>query len=384
MMSIHNNMSFLKANRNFGMHQTKLQKAMERLSSGSRINSAADDPAGLGVSEKMRAQIRGLNKEIENCQRSISMLQTAEGGLNETHNILGRMKELAAMASDGTLTDEDRELANIEYQALMKELDHIAGTTTFNGFKLLGGDEANQGKFGAMQLGILEESFGGSYAGDGDGKLVISSDGGDSATLALEINGERISTRLEGRGDVVFTLQDGSDIILTGLDGAKLRSGSLVGLDFSGNSSVLEGAAATLQRTGIGVGESTDEWSLSVADVRASNLGNTGSGSSLADTDILTQEGARRANELVDLASKQVSAMRAGLGASIKRLERTINQMQQMELNLTDAESRIRDADMAKEMMEYTKYSILSQAAQSMMAHAIQEPNQVIALINSL
>lgn len=384
MMSVHTNMSFLKAHRNFGMQQDMVQKSLQRISSGSRINSAADDPAGLGVSEKMRAQIRGLGKEIENCQRSMSMLQTAEGGLNEAHSILGRMKELAAMASDATLTDEDRYLANIEYQAMIQELNQISRTTTFNGIQLLGGDQSNQGKYGALQLGILEGSFGGSYAGSGEGKLVISSDSADSATLTLKINGEMVSAVLEGKGDVVFTLGDGSNVTLTGLDTAKLCSGSLEGVDFSGNSSVLANATATLRRSGISVGTSTDEWNLSVADVRASNLGNTGNGSSLADTDILTQEGARKANELVELASKQVSAMRAGLGASINRLEHTISRMQMMEQNLTDAESIIRDADIAKEMMEYTKHSILTQAAQAMMSHALQEPNQIITLINSL
>lgn len=270
----------MNAYRNLAANYSKMALAMERLSSGLRINRAADDPAGLAISEKMRAQIRGLEMAQKNAQDGISLIQTAEGALHETHAMLHRIRELAVRsASDTHMTEGDRQAMQMEVNELLEEIDAITGRTEFNTQKLLDG------------------SF-------KDKKI----------------------------------------------------------------------------HTGANAGQNMD---ISISDMRADALGLS---DLYADPEemtggILTQEGANAAIEIADAAINKVSMERARLGAKQNRLEHTINSLSVTHENLVAAESRIRDADIAKEMMNFTKYYILTQAAQAILAQANQIPQGMLQLL---
>ena len=279
-MIINHNIAALNTHRQLGSATNAQAKSMEKLSSGQRINRAGDDAAGLAISEKMRGQIRGLDQASRNAQDGISLIQTAEGALNETHDILQRMRELAVQSSTDTNTDTDRGELQKEFNQLAKEITRISKTTEFNTQKLLDGSDA-------------------------DGKV-----------FHIGANAEQNLTLTIGAMDAT---------------------------------TLLVGTGATEVDT-VGV-------------------------------DISTQTGADAAITLVNTAIETVSAERAKLGATQNRLEHTINNLATSSENLTAAESRVRDVDMAKEMMEQTKNSILAQASQAMLAQANQTPQNVLQLL---
>ncbi|HEU5140609.1 MAG TPA: flagellin [Bacillales bacterium] len=274
-MRINHNIAALNTWHQLTSNSSNVQKSLEKLSSGLRINSAADDAAGLAISEKMRAQIRGLEQATRNAQDGISLLQTAEGALNETHSILQRMRELAVQSSNGTLTDEDRDKIQEEVDQLIEEIDEIAQDTQFNKKNLI------------------------------DGSL-----SGTSGAITLQIGAN------------------------------------------SGQTMSVEIASATVSGLGLGSG-----------------------------VDLSSQSGATAAIATIDTAIQTVSTQRAKLGAYQNRLEHTINNLSTSAQNLTAAESRIRDVDMAKAMMTFTKQNILMQASQAMLAQANQMPQGVLQLL---
>jgi flagellin len=277
-MRINHNISALNAYRQLTVNNNASSKNLERLSSGLRINRGGDDAAGLSISEKMRAQIKGLDTAAKNCQDGISLIQTAEGALTETHSILQRMRELAMQASNDIYTADDRTSLQTETDALIAELDRIGGTTQFNGINIL------------------------------DGSLAA---GGTPVVLQAGPNGlvaEQITVAIED---------------MTG-SGAELAVGG-----------VLVDSVANAQ-TGIAS---------------------------------------------IDLAIQNVSTQRSDLGAIQNRLEHTVSSLSVSSENLTAAESRIRDVDMAKEMVEFTKNSILMQSAQAMLAQANTMPQNVLQLL---
>jgi flagellin len=279
-MIINHNIAALNTHRQLGSANAAQMNSMEKLSSGLRINSAKDDAAGLSISEKMRGQIRGLEQGAKNAQDGISMIQTAEGALNETHDILQRMRELAVQSANDTNTDIDRQELQKEFNQLAKETTRIATTTEFNTHKLLDGSDV-------------------------DGKV-----------FQIGANATQNLTLVFGKTDA----------------------------------------------TTLGVATGTDE-------------------TDTVGIDISSQAGADAAITLVNTAIQTVSGHRSELGATQNRLEHTINNLGTSAENLTAAESRIRDVDMAKEMMEQTKNSILSQAAQAMLAQANQQPQAVLQLL---
>ncbi len=288
-MRIQHNISALNTHRNLTANQGSSAKNLEKLSSGFKINRAGDDAAGLAISEKMRGQIRGLDMATKNSQDGISLIQTAEGALNETHSILQRMRELAVQSSNDTNTDEDRAELQKEVNQLANEITRISNDTEFNTKNLL--------------------------AGGFDGTFHIGANQGQSLNVKIEA-----------------------------MDAATL----LVG----------EGTAATTA-----AGEVTAKATVT------------------AGIDISTQADADAAITVINTAIETVSAQRSDLGAFQNRLEHTINNLGTSSENLTAAESRIRDVDMAKEMMNFTKNNILSQAAQSMLAQANQQPQGVLQLL---
>ncbi|PRS37733.1 flagellin [Bacillus sp. RJGP41] len=273
-MIINHNISALNTHRQLSSATNAQSKSMEKLASGMRINRAGDDAAGLAISEKMRGQIRGLDQASRNSQDGISMIQTAEGALNETHDILQRIRELAVQSSSDTNTADDRAQIQKENADLIAEIDRIATTTEFNTQKLLDGTGGASGVF-TFQIGANEDQ-----------------------TL-----------------DVTF---------------ADMRSSALF--------------------------------------TTPPALGTDAATSTAATSDI-------------DAAIKKVSDERSQMGAKQNRLEHTINNLNTSSENLTAAESRVRDVDMAKEMMEQTKNSILSQAAQAMLAQANSAPQGILQLL---
>jgi len=274
-MRIQHNINALNSLRQLGTNNSATGKNIEKLSSGFRINRAGDDAAGLAISEKMRGQIRGLEQAQQNANDGISLIQTAEGGLNETHAILQRMRELAVQSANGTYQDSvDRENLQKEVSALSSEIDRISSATHFNKIQLLDGSMA-------------------------------------TTNLKFQIGAN-------GNSDQTVT--------------------------------------------------------LSVADMSSSGLG-------LKDITVAGQDSANAAIATIDKAINDVSGTRADLGALQNRLEHTVNNLGVTSENLTAAESRIRDVDMAKEMMQYTKNNILTQAAQAMLAQANQQPQGVLQLL---
>lgn len=269
-MIINHNMNAMTAHRQMGINTANQGKAIEKLSSGQRINRAGDDAAGLAISEKMRGQIRGLEQGSRNAQDGISMIQTAEGAVNETHAILQRMRELSVQSANGTNTDDDRTLIDKEFQALKSEVTRIGTQTQFNKQDLLNADD----------------------------------------------------------NEILFQVGANQDQTIS----------------------------VTLQSMG------------------AEGLG-------INDLDITGQDTATAAIETLDTAIETTSAFRADLGSVQNRLEHTIAQTNNSAENLQAAESRIRDVDMAKEMMNLSKNNVLVQAAQSMLSQANQQPNQVLSLL---
>ncbi|KML41302.1 flagellin [Cytobacillus firmus] len=412
-MRINHNIAALNTYRQLNTASTNQSKSMEKLSSGLRINKAGDDAAGLAISEKMRGQIRGLDMASKNAQDGISLIATAEGALNETHDILQRMRELAVQASNDTNTTTDREEIQKEINQMTSEINRIGNTTEFNTQKLLNGEKTTTtvAQAGSVALdsgaGVLTITDGsGSADANGikiafttaaDDNLAVTQSG-DTITIALadttagNNTASAIQTALQGLGTVNGV--DVSDWTVsadaTWTASAPITA-NVAATNLSGGADA--GAALNFQ---IGANEN-QSLSLEINDMRAVALGistaNTGADAKLAVTDgtssataeqalsVLTHDDAADTVTKIQAAIDTVSAERSKLGANQNRLEHTINNLGTSSENLTAAESRIRDVDMAKEMMTQTKNSILSQAAQAMLAQANQQPQGVLQLL---
>ncbi|MCR5740689.1 MAG: flagellin [Lachnospiraceae bacterium] len=273
-MVVQHNLTAMNSNRMLGLTQSSLTKSTEKLSSGYKINRAADDAAGLAISEKMRRQVRGLTQASANAQDGISAVQTAEGALNEVHDMLQRMNELATQAANDTNMTTDREYIQSEMNALVDEIDRVSKTTTFN------------------EQSLLDGSFTGK-------KLQVGAEGTDEQTITININ--------------------------------------------------------KMSASGIGVTKSA--------------------------VDVSTHAKAQTAIGNIKTALKSVSQQRSDIGAIQNRLEHTISNLDNVVENTTAAESRIRDTDMAAEMVKFSNRNILQQAGQSMLAQANQSNQGVLSLL---
>ncbi|GAF67097.1 flagellin [Bacillus sp. TS-2] len=314
-MIINNNIPAMNTYRQMGINQNAGQSAMEKLSSGLRINRAGDDAAGLAISEKMRAQVRGLDQASRNAQDGISMIQTAEGALQETHEILQRMRELATQASNDTYTDRDRAEIQKEINDLTSEINRISNTTEFNTKNLLSG---GTGATATFQIGA---------------------NNGQSMTIEIE-NMSAEALGLTGTAGAAAAV--GSSV-------TTLISGTAVGgANYAAANGVTNGTDNTEIAAGLSVGSHAD---------------------------------ATAAIEVINNAIETVSAQRSTLGSFQNRLEHTISNLDNSAENLQAAESRIRDVDMAKEVMEMTRANILGQASQAMLAQANQQPQAVLQLL---
>ena len=285
-MVINHNMSAMFSNRSLGVTNVALQKDMEKLSSGMKINRAGDDASGLAVSEKMRAQIRGLNRASRNATDGISFIQTTEGYLQETEDIVQRIRELAVQSSNGIYTEEDREMIQVEVSSLIAEVDRIASAAQFNGLNMLTGRYARP---------------------TGENNV--------TASMWLHI-------------------------------GANMD-----------------------QRTQVYIGTMT---------AAALGIRNVGTEEILT---LATPDDANRAIGTLDESLKRINKQRADLGAYQNRLEKTVEGLNVAAENTQASESRIRDTDMAAEMVEFTKNNVLQQAGTAMLAQANQSSQNVLSLL---
>jgi flagellin len=319
-MRINTNIAALNSYNQLNNTNNNLSRSLERLSSGKRINSAADDAAGLAISEKMNAQIGGLSQAQRNAQDGISLIQTGEGALKETHSILQRMRDLSVQASNDTLTSGDRYEIQKEVNQLTEEIQRIGVTTEFNTQQLLSGDYSGK----KIHIGANKDQ-----------------------TLKVDISDMR-SAEVAASGAVSV---GGLEVTSTG---------AVTGTGFD---SVAE--TGTLNSVSLQYVDATGD----MAEI---------SGTSIS---VMTQTGAEAAIDTFQSAIDTVSSERSKLGSLQNRLEHTIKNLNTTEENLTAAESRISDVDMAREMMNMSKQQILSQAGTAMMAQANQLPQGVLQLL---
>ena len=405
-MRVQHNIAAMNSYRNYNNNTASINKNLEKLSSGYKINRAGDDAAGLAISEKMRAQITGLDVAQKNAKDGISLVQTAEGALTEVHSMLNRMFELAEQSANGTYdNDTDRDQLQKEVTQLKKEINRIADSSNFNGQKLLNGDlggwENTADNSSVTSFDSLTASGGKLSSGDGatftqgtDGSVTLASLtlGGQSITVSSgavdATSGLTLTTSSDvdddGNGTYVFELTFDK----TGNETTALSAvGEAVGdkLTFSIHTTANPTAAATLTFTSDGtssgltlqIGDTADNYNqlnVTINDIHTSSL--------LIDNIDISQQGtAQTAMDAIKKAINTVSDVRGTLGATQNRLEHTINNLSVMQENIQDAESTIRDTDVAAEMMKYTKNSILVQSAQAMLAQANQQPQGVLQLL---
>jgi flagellin len=346
-MIINHNISALNTYRQLTGNTSASSKSLEKLSSGYRINRAADDAAGLAISEKMRGQIRGLAQAQRNAQDGISLIQTAEGALNETHAILQRMRELAVQASNDTYTADDRAKLQAEVDQLAAELTRISSTTEFNTRTLL------DGKFtGTFHIGA-----------NADQNISISIT--DMSSKSLGVSFEATSSTLAADAT---------------LHGQTVDAGTNVILDTNNEIAAIEIGSSFYKVSDVVYDEANSTFKAKEGAQALKTTVDGGSTYALA-ANISTQTAANKTITTINNALEKVSEQRSALGAVQNRLEHTINNLGATEENLTAAESRIRDVDMAKEMMNFTKNNILTQAAQAMLAQANQQPQGVLQLL---
>jgi flagellin len=392
-MRINTNVAALNSYNQLKNTQNNLSKSLQRLSSGKRINGAADDAAGLAISEKMKSQTRGLAQAQRNAQDGISMIQTAEGALKESHSILQRMRELAVQSANDTNTTADRAEIQKEVDQLAKELTRISNTTEFNTQSLLNGAVKEDGTGKAtFQIGAnSEQNIDLSINAMDAESLGVAADatiesdaitgtatGGDAGTIDFDVNGTTATTSGIASGDsggaIATKITNAHSGITasfdTGTDQITITAATGSTVEITG------GTAATLSFAGLEVGDTAGASSSATF-----SGGTTTDAFAAAGIDVSTQTKADAAITKLDTAIADVSAERSKLGAYQNRLDHTINNLSAAEENLTAAESRISDVDMAKEMMNFTKSQILSQAGTAMLAQANQLPQGVLQLL---
>ena len=407
-MRIQHNIMAMNAYRNYANNTSALSKNLEKLSSGYKINRAGDDAAGLAISEKMRAQITGLDKAQDNAKDGISLVQTAEGALTEVHDMLNRMYELAEQSANGTFEDgTDRKQLQKEVDQLKSEINRIADSANFNGIKLLDGSMSatKVTKFNhsattssaGVDVSIMADSVFGSTGNridlnfkfaatsstdktgvkvgkDGSVTITVANKDKDGHTAA-EIQALLAKAVTSGTGvsaDMLSAVQNatvsGKGITI----GTKTKASWATLAGTTGTMSTNTGAPLTLQ-----IGDTSDSFNQLRVGIRDCHV----DALDLTDMKIRDQDSAAKALDKIKSAINYVSDVRGTLGATQNRLDHTINNLSVMQENIQDAESTIRDTDVADEMMDYTKNNILIQSAQAMLAQANQVPQGVLQLL---
>ena len=395
-MFINTNIAAINAQRNLGITGAKMSRALERLSSGLRINRAADDAAGLSISENLRSQIRGMRTASRNAQDGVSMIQTAEGAMTEVHSLLQRMRELAVQASNSTLSSDDRTAIGSEVETLKAEIDNIADRTKFNGLSLLTGALSTVDALtGTAKLGfqlttggvatVSNVDVGGAKAGTTytltkiDADTIRLSNNVDSVLVDLDVAGTTLADGTSGEVKINFS-GGGHQLSLT-VTGATSKTIANVLIDLDGET-VITAAGSGVANFRVGANVNQDI-SVTFQDNRTTNLGTTNTISSLV-TDDQSVSSTAKANDLltaVDEAVVQVSSRRAKLGASQNQVEAAINSLGVAIENMSASESRIRDADIAEVSTELVTRQIMQQAGIAVLAQANTSSQSVLALL---
>ncbi len=384
-LRINQNIDALNSYRNLSVTQGQMSKSLEKLSSGYRINRAADDAAGLAISEGLRSQVGGLKVAVRNTQDGVSVVQTAEGALTETHSILQRMRDLSVQgANTGSLDANAKQNIQSELGQLKNELTRIADTTTFSGQKLLDGNYNGKFQVGANAGESINVKVGTSMSATGLGVSGV-----DVTATAAGLTGTTTTAAAAGTAGVTtvgasvdFTKSEGFDslngtVTVGGksldLSTVKYASGDTAAQKLTKVNTALTAAGvaatATASATGLVLTGATPAAGATTAQVADAAVNFTqASGSDLAISKI-------------DSAIATVSTTRADLGALQNRFEHTVNNLNVAVENLSASESRIRDTDMASEMMSFTRSQILSQAGTAMLAQANQAPQGVLSLL---
>ena len=396
-MVVRTNMMGINANRQLGMNSSQVSKALEKLSSGYRINRAGDDASGLAISEKMKAQIKGLETASSNSQDGISLVQTAEGALTEVHDMLNRMVELAGKAANGTMDQNvDRQALQKEVAALKDEINRIASNTNFNKIDLLNGELASNDSSKELTFGTQKLTV---YAGSdfGTGTVEIKADQSvDGGKINVTIAAGALTITLGSKAAASYSAADIEAAVRAeaekqlaagtapNADQAKgltsFRLDAKTNLEVKATATDTTTATALVAGTGDGgltlqIGASaTETLTVAIEKMDATALG-------VGTIDISDQDDASDAIDAIETAINTVSTQRASLGALQNRLEHTINNLDVTAENMNSANSRIRDTDMAKTMMEYTKTNVVTQAAQAMLAQANQQPQAILQLL---
>ena len=347
-MIIQHNIAAINSYRNLGINQSGLNKNLEKLSSGYKINRAGDDAAGLAISESMRSQINGLNQAAKNAQDAIGLIQTAEGALTEVHSMLQRLTTLASQSANGTYNTVARGNLQSEVSELLKEIDRIANNTDFNGIKPL----AATGAAGKMTFQI-----------------------GPSSAETITVNSQAMTASgiqaaifqaAADQGKTTYTIGNNKDeITLDTTPNAYITATGTVGTAFD---TIMSGDASTPLKTPAGV----DLQKATLASAMLHTMDISGTSTVVANAAIDT----------INAAINAVSSYRAKLGAAQNRLEHTVNNLKVTSENITSAESRIRDTDMADEITAFTKNNILLQASQSMLAQSNSIPQSILSLLS--
>ena len=407
-MVVQHNLSAMNANRMLNVTTSAQSKSTEKLSSGYKINRAADDAAGLSISEKMRKQIKGLTQASSNAQDGVSAVQTAEGALTEVHSMLQRMNELAVQSSNGTNSQTDRKAIQDEIDQLTSEIDRVSETTKFNETYLLKGDSTTTTKASFMKS---------NYAIKDGVKLYLEGEIDDAENLTGDklkeaiASGKKIYTEVAGAGkqdkNTINTLavkgsdyayvtklydKKGNAVTAEQIIAKKNADGTDAATDgyftSEGGKGVAVAATAAANYTeGYDVNGAIS-FSLHVgADSSADNKiavkidSMSAKGIGVYGLKVDTEDDATAAIDRIAEAVQKVSSQRSTLGAAQNRLEHTIANLDNVVENTTSAESRIRDTDMAQEMVNYSKNNILAQAGQSMLAQANQANQGVLSLL---
>lgn len=369
-LRINTNVDALTAYRNLSVTQGSMSQSLERLSSGLRINKAADDAAGLAISQGLQSQIGGIGVALRNTQDGINVVQTADGALNETQSILQRMRDLAVQSSNDSNDAASRGDIQKEVTALSAELDRISGKTTFNNVKLL------DGSFTGKQFQV------GYASGDTIGVDISST--GTGGAVSTWANGSAVATA----GTATFTHNSvATNVTLTASSDANNIASQLnadTGFSNSYTASVnQQGGLVVTSKDGL-PGAITVGGTLTAAGTNAAPGANAGFSSTdlgIGSVDMTTQSGAEAAISSLDTAIQTVSTARAGLGALQNRFQHTINNLSVTQENLQASDSSITDTDMAQEMTNFTRAQVLSQAGTAMLAQANQNSQSVLKLL---
>ena len=397
-MRIQHNIMAMNAYRNYTNNTSALSKNLEKLSSGYKINRAGDDAAGLAISEKMRAQITGLETAQKNAKDGISLVQTAEGALTEVHDMLNRMYELAEQSANGTFEDAtDRTQLQKEVNQLRSEINRISDSANFNGIKLLDGKMAGYTDATNTAVKVTKGSAGAAMKVEIDlaGFAVGSKVSADGGMMSVSLGGKSYDVKVTAG----MTAKDFGDALIAAINVDKPKgatAGAFIATNANGkitltaeNNGADAGAEAvfgtsftTSAKEGVGglvlqIGDTSDSWNQLYVSVKNTNAAAIG----IDKLDISTQDGAAAALDTIKSAINYVSDVRGTLGATQNRLDHTINNLSVMQENIQDAESTIRDTDVADEMMAYTQNNILIQSAQAMLAQANQVPQGVLQLL---